>query len=178
MTRYSNLLHAWAKGWVVLSLLLAFIIVIFLPVGDPDLARKSLDGRVYYTAEEAFSAVASYGEAGRVQMIWLHLWDFVLIALYTSMFCMSISWLFQRGFPPDSKMQRLNLIPVLGGLFDVLENIWIIIMLLVYPSEPVVVGWLAAIFTTSKYIMAVPIFGLLLIGLVKVALNGSRIHKE
>lgn len=83
----------------------------------------SLDGQFAYTPEQAFSVVASYGDNGRAQMIWIHLGDFILITLYTSMFCLSISWVFQRGFKLDSRMQRLNLVPVLGGFFDVMENI-------------------------------------------------------
>jgi len=177
MSRISARFHTWAKGWVILSIIAAFVLLVNLPLVDPDLLSMSLDGQFAYTPEQAFSAVASYGDNGRAQMIWIHLADFVLITLYTSMFCLSISWLLQRGFKLDGRMQRLNLVPVLGGFFDVMENIWIMAIILVHPAQPTVVAWLSTISTTGKYIMGVPIVLLLLIGLVKAAMNRFRLQK-
>lgn len=168
--------RAWAKGWVILSIIAAFVILINLPLADPGLISMSLDGQFAYTPEQAFSAVASFGEDGRAQMIWIHLADFILITLYTLMFCLSISWLFQRGFKLDNRMQRLNLVPILGGFFDLMENIWIITLILSYPAQPTVVAWLSTISTTGKYIMGIPIVLLLLIGLVKAAMNRFKIQ--
>ncbi|MGC9399263.1 MAG: hypothetical protein ACP5HM_09005 [Anaerolineae bacterium] len=177
LSRISGRFRNWAKGWLILSIIAAFVLLANLPLADPALINMSLDGRFAYTPEQAFSAVASYGDTGRIQMIWIHLGDFILITLYTSMFCLSISWLFQRGFKPDSRMQRLNLVPILGGFFDVLENIWIMTMILVYPARPTVVAWLSTISTTGKYIMGVPIVLLLLIGLVKAAMNRFKVQE-
>jgi hypothetical protein len=73
-------------------------------------------------------------------------------------------------------MQRLNLVPVLGGIFDVMENIWIITMIRVYPAQPTVVAWLSTISTMGKYIMGIPIVLLLMIGLVKAAMNRFRVQ--
>jgi len=75
------------------------------------------------------------------------------------------------------KMQRLNLVPVLGGFFDVMENVWIITMILVYPARPTVVAWLSTISTMGKYIMGVPIVLLLVIGLVKAAMNRFKVQE-
>lgn len=168
--------RAWAKGWVILSIIAAFVILINLPLADPGLISMSLDGQFAYTPEQAFSAVASFGDDGRAQMIWIHLADFILITLYTLMFCLSISWLFQRGFKLDNRMQRLNLVPILGGFFDLMENIWIITLILSYPAQPTVVAWLSTISTTGKYIMGIPIVLLLVIGLVKAAMNRFKIQ--
>ncbi|MBN1430008.1 MAG: hypothetical protein JXB07_16685 [Anaerolineae bacterium] len=171
LLRISDRFRAWAKGWVILSIIAAFVLVINLPLADPTLISMSLDGQFAYTPEQAFSAMASYGNEGRVQMLWIHLADFILIILYTSMFCLTISWLFQRGFQLDSRMQRLNLVPILGGFFDLMENLWIITLLLIYPAQPTLVAWLSTISTTGKYIMGIPIILLLLIGLIKAAMN-------
>lgn len=175
--KISDRFHAWARGWLLLSLIAAFVLLVNLPLADPALLSLSLDGKFAYTPDQAFSAVASYGDAGRVQMIWIHLGDFILVTLYTLLFCLSISWLFERGFARESKMQRLNLVPVLGGLFDVMENIWILILILAYPAQPTVVAWLSAISTTGKYLMGIPIVLLLAIGLVKAAMNGFKVQQ-
>jgi hypothetical protein len=177
LSRISDRFHTWAKGWLILSIIAAFVLLVNLPLADPTLISMSLDGQFAYTPEQAFSAVASYGDNGRVQMIWIHLGDLILITLYTLMFCLSISWLFQRSFKLDSRMQRLDLVPVLGGFFDVMENIWITTIILVYPAQPTVVAWLSTISTTSKYIMGIPIVLLLVIGLVKAALNKFKVQE-
>jgi hypothetical protein len=177
LSKISDRFHTWAKGWLILSIIAAFVLLVNLPLADPTLVNMSLDGQFAYTPEQAFSMVASYGDAGRVQMIWIHLADFILITLYTAMFCLSISWLFQRGFKRDSKMQRLNLVPLLGGLFDVMENIWILALILAYPAQPEAVAWLSTVFTTGKYIMGIPIVLLLAVGLVKAAMNGFTVRQ-
>ena len=175
-SRISDRLHQWARGWLVLAAIVAFMVLANLPLADPALVSESLDGRFAYSPEEAFSAITSYGDAGRVQMIWIHLADFLLIALYTLMFSLILSWLFQRGFPRESKVQRLNLIPIFGGLCDVMENVWILILLLAYPARPAALGWLSTIFTTGKYVMGIPIVLLLLLGLVRAAMNRFRLQ--
>jgi len=136
----------------------------------------SLDGQFAYTPEQAFSVVTSYGDDGRTQMIWIHLADFILITFYTLMFCLSISWLFQRGFKLDSRVQILNLVPILGGFLDLMENIWIITLILSYPAQPTALAWLSTISTMGKYIMGIPIVLLLLIGLVKAAMNRFKVQ--
>jgi len=37
-----------------------------------------------------------------------------------------------------------------------MENVWIVTMIIVYPARPGVVGWLASLFTTGKYLMGCP----------------------
>ena len=174
LSRLSNRIDSWAKGWLVLATIAAFAQVANLPLVDPALISTSLDGRIAYTAEEAFSTIEAYSDAEREQMIWIHVWDLALIALYTSMLCLATARLFQRGFAHDSGARGLNLIPLLRGGLDVMENVWIVTMIIVYPARPGVLGWLASLFTTGKYLMGVPIVLLLLIGLVRAAMHGFR----
>ncbi len=71
----------------------------------------------------------------------------------------------------------MNLVPLVGGLFDVMENIWILTMLLIYPTESILVGWLSTVFTTDKYLMGVMIISLLLLGVVKAAINKFKVQE-
>ena len=178
LRKLSMKIRKWANGWLVLSLILAFAIFINLPIGDPVLISKSLDGKFGYTPEQAFSAISSYGESGRTQMIWIHLGDFILILLYTSMFSITISWLFKRGFDIDNKIHLLNVVPLFGGLFDVMENIWILILLLIYPTKSIFIGWLSTVFTTGKFILGIPIIIVILFGFFKAAANGFKLKYD
>lgn len=183
LSKLSNRLHAWAKGWLILSVLAAFFL--FTAVIWPLLSRRlpasaemeSLDGPVFYTPDEIFSIVESWGAVGRTQQMWFHLtWDVVVPVLAMLLFGLSLSWLFQRGFEPGSKLQKMNLL-ALGGTFDLLENVFIVTMIIAYPAQPVAVAWLKTFSTTIKYGFALVWIPLLLIGLVKAAVNRFKVRK-
>ena len=128
-----------------------------------------MDARFFFTPERAFSTVASYGDAAR---FWIRIyltWDIVNPILYTLAFSLLISWLFQRGFKPESKLQMLNVLPAGAGLFDLLENIGIVTLLAIYPAQPVIVAWLSTVCTMIKVSFLGVSTLLILIGLVKAA---------
>jgi len=175
LSKLSRLSHSWARGWLILALFAAF--VVFEAVTLPSLQAApggsivSLDAQFFYTPEKAFSTVASYGDAGR---FWIRIyltWDIVNPILYASAFSLLISWLFQRSFEPGSRLQKLNVLPVGAGLFDLLENICIVTLLAVYPAQPVIVAWLSTVCTMSKMSFLGVSALLILVGLVKAAMN-------
>lgn len=185
LSRISIRLRTWAKGWVILLVLFSFILLIVVstaflePLMDPALVGAvSLDAPSFLTPEQAYAAVDSFGDVGRTQSAWFHMtWDFIVPVVYTLFFCLLISWLFMRGFKLESNLQQLNLFPIVGGAFDIMENIWITTMIVVYPAQPAVVAWLRAINTLGKYFSGVVIIALLLIGLVKAAMNGFKLQQ-
>ena len=180
LSTLSNRLYIWAKGWVVITVFAA--IVLFMAITLPFLGRiypagsemVSLDDPVFYTAEEIFSIMESWGDGGRIYQLWFHLtWDFIFPVLGFLFVGLTISWLLQRGFGPGSKLRRLNLV-ALGSIFDLLENICLVSMIVVYPAQPRVVAWLKTIFTMSKYSYAIPLILIVLIGFVAAAMNKFR----
>jgi len=62
--------------------------------------------------------------------------DIIYPIIYTLFYSLLLSWLFQRAFKPDSKMQKYNVVPVGAWIFDLLENVGIVSMLSLYPSQP------------------------------------------
>ena len=109
-------------------------------------------------------------------MQWLHLLDFLLILIYTGMFSLLFSWLFKRSFQPSNDLRLLNLVAVPGGLFDIFENIWIMILIRVWPAQPKPIAWLASFFTAGKYFLGLPIILLILIGFFLAAKNQFKIQ--
>jgi hypothetical protein len=144
LSKLSRLLHRRARGGLVLALFaaLAAYLAVTLPVlkAAPGGNIEALDARFFYTPEEAFSTVASYGDAARLWTRAYLTWDVVNPILYTLTFSLLISWLFQRSFKPQSKLQKLNVVPAGAGIFDLLENIGIVSLLAVYPAQPVAVA--------------------------------------
>lgn len=174
----SRLLHHWARGWVILALLGVFVVfvAVTLPLlqSAPGGDIESLDTQFFYTPEQAFSTVASYGDAGR---FWIRIyltWDIATPILYTLIYSLVISWLIRRSYKPGSKLQKLNVLPVGAGLSDLFENICVVVLLSVYPAQPTVVAWLSTLFTMSKMVFLGLSTLLILVGLVTAAVNRFR----
>ena len=178
LSKLSSLLHSWARGWLILALVAAFVIfeVITLPrlQATPAGNIVSLDAQLFYTPEQAFATVAAYGEARHFWIPIYLTWDVVNPVLYTLIFGLLISWLFRRGFKPESRLQRLNVLPVGAGVCDLLENICIVTLLAVYPAQPAVVAWLSTICTVGKMGFLSVSTLLILAGLVAAAVNGFK----
>ena len=180
ITTLSNFLHKWAKGWLIFGLftLLVVFVMITLPIAqNASTGIEGLDSRHFYAPEEALSTVAAYSENGRSLLRIFYLTaDIINPVLYTLFLCLLISWLFQHGFKPGSRMQILNVLPVGAAIFDLLENLSIVKMLTTYPAQPALAAWLATVGTTSKYVFIYASVALVLAGLVAAALNRFRLR--
>lgn len=179
----SQKFHAWATGWRVIILFIADALmagyVMPLAAGLMAFAANAsvlpLDLMFFFTPEQAFAMIEKYGEDGRTLYTRIELTaDIIYPIIYTLFFGLLISWLFQRGFKPESKMQTWNAMPVGAWLFDMLENIGIVTMLGMYPAKPAAIAWITMIFGSVKWAFAFLSIGLVLIGLVRALLNGFR----
>lgn len=182
LSRMSETLRKFTKGWIILVLLAGEVIfnVLILPKQGAKINAISggvgpIDLQFFYTPEKVYSMVAAYGETGRsAYRIFELTGDILYPIVYTLLFSTLISWLFQRGFPAGSKMQRLNVVPIGAWTFDLLENLGIVGMLSIYPSTPSVLAWVTAIFTMIKWSFAGASIILLLIGIVAAILRRIR----
>jgi len=173
--KISRTLYSWARGWIILLLVVGFVlyVAVTLPVlkAAPGSNIVSLDTQLFYTPDTAFATVASYGETSGFWIRMYLTWDLVNPLLYSTIICLVLSWLARRGFRFGGKLQILNVLPLAAGLFDILENICIVIMLSLFPAQPTFVAWLACLGTLSKMIF----FGistlLILFSLVKATTN-------
>jgi len=111
-----------------------------------------LDMELFYTPEQAYAFLAAMGEAGRsfelTRIIPLDMFVPFFYALFLSTF---ISWLLQRWLPAGSGWHRLNIIPVIGALFDYLENLGIIAMLLAWPFQMYSIAQITMAATLLKF---------------------------
>jgi hypothetical protein len=183
LNKLSEKFHAWAKGWRVIILLIADALmmgyVMPLAAGIMAFAANNsvlpLDLMFFYTPDKAFAMIEKYGEAGRAIYLKIELTaDIVYPIIYTLFYALLISWLFQRGFKPDSKMQKWNVMPMGAWLFDLLENVGTVSMVSMYPSQSTVLAWITMLFGSLKWAFAFVSIGLVLLGLVRAAINGFR----
>ena len=183
LDRISEKFHAWAKGWRVIILFIADALMMgyVMPVAGAIMALAAnnsvmpLDLMFFYTPERAFQMINKYGEAGRAIYLKIELSaDIIYPIIYTLFYALLISWLFQRGFKPDSKMQKWNVMPMGAWFFDLLENLGIISMLSMHPSQPAILAWITMLFGLFKWAFAFVSIGLVLVGLVRAAANRFR----
>jgi len=182
LTNLSNTLRKYANGWLVLVFLAGEILfnAVILPAQSAKIAAGSgglgpIDLQLFYTPDKVYGMIEAYGEETRASYRLFEMTgDIIYPIVYTLFFSLFITWSFQRGFPSNSGMQKLNVVPFGSWLFDLLENICIVIMISIYPSTPAALAWLSAIFTLIKWLFAGATIILILTGLVKAALNGFK----
>lgn len=134
-----------------------------------------LDMEVFYTPDQAYAFLAAMGEAGRsfelTHIIPLDLLVPFFYALFLSTF---ITWLLHRWLPVGSGWHRLNVVPVIGALFDYLENLGIIAMLLVWPVQVQGVAPITMAATFLKFAFSALAFGIVIIAIIGWAAQTCR----
>jgi hypothetical protein len=175
--RISDWLRRFSTGWAALAALVLFLL--FSALVLPQQATKaeqetgsadSPDMSFFYSASDLYRMAESYGEQGRQAYVRARFtFDLVWPLVYTLFLATAISWVFGRAFAPDSRWQWANLAPLLGALFDYLENLSTSLVMLRYPDQTAVVDLLAPLFTALKWGLLGAAFVLLFGGIVVAA---------
>jgi hypothetical protein len=182
LTRFSDYLIRTASGRILIILFVVFILttsVIFPLVSslieDPAGELESIDTKLYYSPAEFYEIIEPYGDQGRRVYALSHLTADVLFPLvYAFFFGLLIAFFFQRAFPVDSWVQRLNLVPFGLLIFDLIENLGVVILLLAYPTQMVGLAHLTGLVTSVKWILAGITVALPLAGLVVWFISSLR----
>lgn len=133
--------------------------------GSPDMS-------FYYTAEDLYRMAEAYGEQGRHAYVKARFtFDLIWPIVYTLFLCTAISWFFMQAFSANSSLQRANIIPLLGMVFDYFENISTSVVMLRYPNQTVLFDSLASVFTLLKWFFIGISFLFLFAGIVAAVLR-------
>lgn len=138
----------------------AFWLLIALLAGDAFLLTfepggRSLDARLWYSTADVYQLLDSLGTAGRGHYLIHEAIDFFFISAYT-LFILNLATLYLRTFG-KSLSGWLLFFCLLPGLFDCLENLGIISLVLLYPSVRLRFALATSLFTTLKWLSAFPI---------------------
>jgi hypothetical protein len=126
--------------------------------------EKPLDLEFYYTAEEAYSRLSGFSEEIRESYrMGLMVTDMIYPIVYSLLFSFIIFRLW--------KNEKLALLPFMILLFDFIENISIITMLVFFPEKIIFWGTLAGISTSLKWLFSVLTLIFVFIGFGKMALE-------
>jgi len=104
--------------------------------------------------------------------------DFIYPGLFSITYSLLLVWLFGKVFNVNSKIYYLALVPFFAGVFDYVENIFIIKMISSFPDLQVNTVKIASTFTVLKSSFTMAFFILLIVGialLVKQKLANNRV---
>jgi hypothetical protein len=88
----------------------------------------------------------------------------VWFGLFSLTFSLLLVWLFGKTFNENSKIYYLALVPFLAGIFDYVENIFIIKMINSFPDLQVNIVKIASTFSILKSGFTTVFFMLLFVG--------------
>jgi hypothetical protein len=180
--RLSRWLRRISTGWVALAMTGIFLLFTawVLPT-QADRAEAetgggaSPDTSFVYTPADLYAMAEAYGASGRRAYVRARFtFDLIWPLVYLAFLAAVISWLVGRAFPGTDWIQLANLAPVLGALFDYLENVSTSLVMIRYPARTPVVALLAPIFTAVKWIFVGGSFGLLAVGVVGAVVRAVR----
>jgi len=185
MNQFSDWLIRSSKGWLVIFSIIVFLL--FMAFVLPSQSAKaeqyaqgsgSPDTSFYYSPERLFTMAEVYGAEGRQAYVQARFsFDLVFPMVYGLFLVTTISWLGGTVFGPGSLWRSLNLVPVVGVIFDLLENTFTSMVMLGYPEKHYTLAQLASVFTGLKWIFVYGSFFVLVIVLIiwvyKKFKNGS-----
>jgi len=170
----SSWFYKISSGW--LALLLIVVFGLFMAFVLPAQAAKadeyaegagSPDTSFYYSSEDLFDMAEVYGEEGRAAYVRARFtFDLVFPAVYGVFLLVTNSWVLGRAFPETSRWRMLNLVPLIGVLFDLAENIFTSVVMAGYPVRREFAAMLAPVLTLIKWIFVNGGFVILIIGLL------------
>ncbi len=181
----SQQFYKWSKGWLifVLFLLDAFLSGFLMPLiqgmmQDGKGGIQVLDLMLFATPAKIFAMIERYGEYNRQFYRAIELTvDIIYPIVYLFFFGLLISWLFKRGFATTSPMRKYNIMPLGAWFFDLLENIAIVILLSVFPSQPTTLAWILILASTIKWFFVAATILSVLIGLIMAIKNKFKIQQ-
>ncbi len=172
LVRLSSTLRRYATGWVTLAATAVFILFLALVLPGQAAEAEAFAGEAgapdtsfWYPPTDLYRMAEAYGPEGRAAYVRAR-WTFDVIwpVVFTAFLALALSWIYPRAFPPESRWQLVNLIPLAGMLFDYLENSAASLVMARYPALTPGVAHLAPLFTLLKWVFVTGSFGLLLLG--------------
>ncbi len=182
MRNLSDRLNRISHGWVALAatLVFALFVALVLPgqsrssatagaeVGSPDLS-------FWYAPDDLYRMAEAYGPAGRSEYVRAR-WSFDVVwpLVYVAFLSVTLAWIWGRRLADARLGQRANLLPMVAGAFDLLENTCTSLVMLRYPARTPGVDWLAPVMTLLKWAFLSASFALLIVGLAWVVGRWAR----
>ncbi len=159
LQKVSSALCRISSIWTVVAAIIVygFFIARVMPEQSADSAAYAgdwgaPDRHLFYTPDELYAAVGTWGEAGREDYTAFRLGLDIAWALAYTAFLLTVTSFALRGaYPAGDRRRLLNLTPLIPLTFDYLENAACITLVNTYPERLNFLAWIAALLTGAKW---------------------------
>jgi len=181
--KYLSYMQRISTGRVVLAFIIPAMIVYFIMLlyTIPQVAAYAPGKNLFdlsptgYSFEYATELLDALGSDGRKLYLYRQLpLDFIYPGLFAISCCLLLSWLLLKSQKASSKLFCFCYVPVAAGLFDYLENIFIVYILTSYPDVSDVSVSLASYMTLFKSVLTTMFFALLIIAVILNIVKGAE----
>lgn len=133
---------------------------------------STLDVQLGYTPSDAARQTASYGASARQYYLLIE-WtaDLFYPIVYSSVFTLLLGFILKGILQEGHRFRGMVVAPSLMMISDYLENIFISLQILVYPTTISILGWLSAFFSLLKWFLGGIIIVSLLISVIFLIKN-------
>ena len=122
-----------------------------------------------YTFDYANELLSALGAEGRNLYLTTQLpLDFIYPGLFAITYSLLLVWLFAKTCQANSKVYYVALVPLLAGIFDYMENLFIIKIINSFPDLQATTVANASTFTLLKSGFSTVFFVLLIVGFVRL----------
>lgn len=159
MNNLIQMLQKYATGKVVLVLfvltMIIYLIMIFYSIPSvvsfaPELVLFDMSP-TGYSHQSAVELLSVLGPEGRSIYLTKQLpLDFIYPGLFAITYSLLLAWLFLKSTSHQSKIFYLTMVPILAGVCDYSENVFIIIMINSFPDVSSIIVGIASLFTIMK----------------------------
>ena len=131
-----------------------------------------------YSYHYAIKLLSALGDEGRKQYLNTQLTlDFIYPALFSISSSLLLAWVFLKRYVKGSRIFYSCLVPICAGIFDYLENIQIVVMVVNFPDISNTQVVLSSVFTIAKSALTTIFFLVLLFAFIKLWM-GSKCAKK
>jgi len=132
-----------------------------------------------YSYQNAVELLGALGPEGRSIYLTTQLpLDFIYPGLFAITYSLLLTWLFLKSTGHQSKIFYLTMVPILAGVCDYIENIFIIAMINSFPDLSSDIVGIASLFTIMKSSFTSIFFILLLWAVFMYFKNRRNIHNQ
>ena len=172
IAKLSDFMARMAKPWLILVsfLVMGAMLGYFLPGAQARLEASGggpIDLLMFPTPAAVLAGVAAFTDEGRAFYLLVEItYDLVYPIAYTLFYGLSLTVLLNLITAPNSHVRRLNLLPVAAFVFDLLENVGIISLLMSFPAQSAALAGFVSVVNSAKWMFAFGSIFVLFVALV------------
>jgi len=136
-----------------------------------------LDMRFGYSSKDAYKVINDLGIMGRSSYLSFLGIDFGIIAFFSISMLLLIAILLKK-LKMNDKWTFTYLLPLVRGVFDIFENIFIMLILLKYPKRLDTIAEIGGIMTRFKWIFMIITMALIIIFAAMLLIKSIRSKKN